>query len=132
MTSHVLTNNGIDWERVKLFKGWFADTLNDDLIKSQNIKNVSIIMVDCDMYLSAKEALVFCAPLIDEKAIIFFDDWNSIEGTLAANNLGESRAFKEFLEENPDLSAEECPQLCYRTADPHSENYSKVFLVQRN
>ncbi|NES01347.1 MAG: hypothetical protein F6J86_47610 [Symploca sp. SIO1B1] len=61
-------------------------------------------MVDCDMYLSAKEALNFCAPLIQEEAIIFFDDWYS--QNLDQKNMGEKRAFDEFLQENPHFSTE--------------------------
>jgi len=57
-------------------------------------------MIDCDLYSSAKQALDFCAPLIVGQTIIFFDDWGG--GTsLDKENLGEKRAFLEFLQANP-------------------------------
>jgi O-methyltransferase len=53
------------------------------------------------MYRSTREALEFCAPLIVDEALIVFDDWNP----LAAQNMGEKRAFDEFLNEHPRLRA---------------------------
>lgn len=93
----------IDWNKVILVKGWFKDTLNKDLIEKYKIKKASIIMIDSDIYSAAKEALTFCAPLIKDKAIIFFDDWHSSD--LASKNLGEKKAFDEFLNENPHIES---------------------------
>lgn len=97
VTKRFLTRAGIDWARVTLVKGWFSDTLNVGLTAKHHLRKASIIMMDCDMYLSAKQALDFCAPLIRDRAIIIFDDWYS--GGLDAENLGEKRAFDEFLED---------------------------------
>ena len=104
LTRNILESKyGVDWERSFLIKGWFSETLNDDLLESYNIEKASLIMIDCDMYSSAKEALTFCAALIKDISIIFFDDWNS--QNLAKKNLGEKKAFDEFLEEHPQLWA---------------------------
>ena len=59
-------------------------------------------MIDSDLYSSAREALAFCAPLIQDDAIIFFDDlteagWEGLEG--------ERQAFREFLEAHPEFGA---------------------------
>lgn len=62
-------------------------------------------MIDCDIYSSARTALGFCAPLIQNWAVVLFDDWNS--GGLAAKGLGERGAFEEFMAGNPDLQAKE-------------------------
>ncbi|NEQ65772.1 MAG: class I SAM-dependent methyltransferase [Symploca sp. SIO2D2] len=104
LTSKILTEQGIDWNRTFLVKGWFSETLNQDLVEKYQLTKASVIMVDCDMYLSAKEALNFCAPLIQEEAIIFFDDWYS--QNLDQKNMGEKRAFDEFLQENPHFGTE--------------------------
>jgi O-methyltransferase len=101
----LLTQQGVDWGRTTLVPGWFEDTLNDDLIERHRLGNASVIMVDCDMYASARTALRFCAPLIGSSAVIIFDDWNS--WNLADRNQGEKRAFEEFLRERPDLTATE-------------------------
>ncbi|HEA65402.1 MAG TPA: hypothetical protein ENI07_01060 [Desulfobacterales bacterium] len=80
-------------------------------------------MIDCDMYLSAKEALNFCVPLIQDRAIFFFDDWNVLR--LADRNLGEKRAFDEFLAANPHLTAKEFSSYNGPKGIPHG----KVFIV---
>jgi predicted O-methyltransferase YrrM len=120
-TKTTLTIEGVDFDRIILTKGWFSDTLNDDLIRKHNITNASVIMIDCDMYLSAKEALRFCGPLIQKEAVILFDDWYS-GNRLADRNLGEKRAFDEFLAENQ----------CFKTKEleSYTEN-AKVFLITR-
>lgn len=99
-TSKRLTNYGIDWNRTFLVKGWFEDTLNESLLSDHAIQKASIIMIDCDLYSSAKRALNFCAPLIKDTSIIFIDDWSE------EAEVGERRAFHEFLQENPYLKSE--------------------------
>ena len=49
--------------------------------------------------------------------MIFFDDWNSTD-----DSGGEKRAFREFLESDPDLHAEE-----FGTYTPNAQ----VFVVSR-
>ncbi|MEM1136251.1 MAG: TylF/MycF/NovP-related O-methyltransferase, partial [Bacteroidota bacterium] len=115
-----LTKKGIDWNRVTLTKGWFKDTLNLDFIRKYKIKKASIIMIDCDIYQSTKEALNFCKNLIKDKTIIFFDDWNS--SGLATKNLGEKRAFDEFLNENPQFTAQKFDSYSYQ-GNPNGEIY---------
>jgi O-methyltransferase len=115
-----LTGNGIDWDRTTLVPGWFEETLVPDLVHQLGIKKAGIIMIDCDLYSAAVTALAFCASLIRDRAVVFFDDWNS--GDLAAQGLGERRAFEEFLAANPDLRAEGLPA--------YSDD-SKVFFVTR-
>ena len=100
-----LTGRGVDWDRVILEKGWFRDTLNNEFIEKHDLTKASLIMIDCDIYSSAKKALDFCAPLIRDQAIILFDDWTAWH--LDKRDMGEKRAFDEFLIENSHLTAEE-------------------------
>lgn len=93
-----LTQAGIDMSRVHLVKGWYSDTLTGELARELRIAKVSVIMIDCDLYSSTKEALDFCAPLIEDDVVVFFDDWDGGRG-LAERGLGERRAFDEFLAE---------------------------------
>ena len=95
ITKWFLNKAEVDWSRVTLVKGWFSETLNEATIEALQLKKASIILVDCDMYRSAREALDFCAPLIHDQAVIIFDDWYA--GGLDRKNLGEKRAFEEFL-----------------------------------
>jgi len=126
-TRKFLTLSGVDWGRVFLTKGFFSDTLKSDLIRRHRINKASLIMVDCDLYTSSKEALNFCAPLIKDHAVIFFDDWNSHNGKLARNNMGQKRAFDEFLKENSHFIAEEL--VSYTSHVNNWPNNAKVFLV---
>lgn len=115
-----LTKEGVDWDRTFLITGWFSETLTEKLKLDHQITKASVIMVDCDLYLSSKEALDFCEPLIVDQAIVVCDDWNT--GDLAEKGLGEKRAFEEFLREHPDLHAQ--------PIGSYNQN-SQVFLVSR-
>jgi O-methyltransferase len=115
-TKQFLNLNGIDWKRTFLIKGWFDETCTPELVEKHRIQKASVIMIDCDIYISSKLALDFCRPLIKNEAIILFDDW--IEDD---KNVGECRAMNEFLKENPSLRAQE-----FDTYVP----YGKVFLVE--
>ena len=97
-----LTRRGVDWNRTFLVKGWFSETLTQALAREHKLKKASVIMIDCDAYQSTKEALTFCASLIGQCAVIFFDDWNS--GGRADQRIGEKLAFEEFLHSNPDIT----------------------------
>jgi hypothetical protein len=100
-----LSRNGIDWGRTVLVPGWFDQTLEPELAERLGIEKASVIMIDCDLYSSTRTPLTFCAPLIRDRAVIFFDDWPG-DGP-GSKELGERRALGEFLTTNPDLSAEE-------------------------
>ena len=65
-----LTKSGIDWNRVKLVRGWFKDTLRNSFFEQYEIEKASIIMIDCDLYSAAKEALTFCVPIISDPFVI--------------------------------------------------------------
>lgn len=104
VTQGILTLRGIDWQQVALIKGWYSDTLNSVTQAQYQITKASLIMIDCDLYSSTEAALNFCAPLIQDKAVLFFDDWNA--GELAEKNLGEKGAFQAFLQNHPEFSIE--------------------------
>lgn len=94
-TEAVLDAERVDRSRVFLVPGWFSETCNAETAHRYGIRKASVIMVDCDIYTSTKEALDFCAPLIKDQALVLFDDWNT--GDLAARHLGERKAFEEWL-----------------------------------
>lgn len=101
VTRRYLTGAGVDWGRVRLVRGWFADTLTPGLVQDLGLAKASLIMIDCDLYSSARDALAFCAGLIRDEAIVFLDDLH-FDG-LAERGLGEKRAFDELLRAHPDL-----------------------------
>jgi predicted esterase len=119
-TEAVLDAEGVDRSRTFLVPGWFSETCNAETAHRYNITKASVIMVDCDIYTSTKEALDFCAPFIKDQALMLFDDWNT--GDLAAKNLGERKAFEEWLAEWGCFRAE--PFGTYRQK-------SETFMVTR-
>jgi hypothetical protein len=115
----ILCDEGVEPARVVLTPGWFSETLTPSLPAALNLKRASVVMVDCDMYSSAKEALTFTAPLLTDHALVLFDDWHS--GNLADMGLGEKKAFDEVLA--ADFTVETLPS--------YSPNAEVVLLSRR-
>ena len=117
-----LTKRGVDWKRVALIKGWFSETCKPETKDHYEMKKAGIIMVDSDLYSSAVDALNFCEPLIGQHALIIFDEY--YPGGRKDRFLGEEKAFTEFLEARPDI-----------TAIKLDESYSfgsRMFLLERH
>jgi len=119
-TTAVLDAEGVDRSRVTLVPGWFHETLTAETRERHGIAKASVIMIDCDLYSSAKQALRFCEPLIADEALILFDEFHP--RGLAGKYVGERRAFDEFLREHPSLAAEPFGRYAPRT---------ETFLVRR-
>ncbi|MDR1381733.1 MAG: TylF/MycF family methyltransferase [Tannerella sp.] len=81
---------------IQLIKGYFNESLKDGPEK-YGITKARIILIDCDTYAGAKEALNFCKSVIQVGTIIIFDDYLSYKGKYDA---GESLAFREFLQDS--------------------------------
>jgi predicted O-methyltransferase YrrM len=119
-TTAVLASEGVDWRRVSLVPGWYQDTLTAETRQTLGLGKASVIMIDCDLYSSSKQALDFCAPLIEDDALILFDEFHP--RGLKGKYVGERRAFDEFLSENPCFRAEPFGKYAPRT---------ETFLVSR-
>ena len=117
-----LTRRGVDWKRVFLIKGWFSNSCNPATVARYQIKRAGIIMIDSDLYSSAKEALAFVEPLIGRRALIIFDEY--YPGGRDDRFLGEEKAFREFLDEHTDITATEL--------DQRYSYGSRLFLLQRD
>jgi hypothetical protein len=57
-------------------------------------KQVALAHFDCDLYESTRDALAAMAPVLQDGAILLFDDWFHYRGHPGK---GEARAFAEFL-----------------------------------
>ncbi len=119
-TRAYLDTAGVDWERVKLIKGWFSETAHPHMAADYGIHHASFVMIDCDLYSSTVEALRFIAPLLRQRAVLIFDDW-AVDG-LDTANLGQKKAFEEFLSANPEWVVDPMPP--YHSA-------ARVFTLQR-
>ncbi|MEM7006505.1 MAG: TylF/MycF/NovP-related O-methyltransferase [Pseudomonadota bacterium] len=121
VTERMLDVRGVDRGRTELVEGWFDETLTDQNRSNLNIRKVGVAMVDCDMYTSTVPVLNFLEPVLSDRSVIIFDDWNS--GNLAEKNLGQRRAWDEFLAVNPDIEV-------VQQVDGYNE-YSTIFFIRR-
>jgi len=83
--------------RIFLIEGWFKD-LTDELKKQYNMESVALAYIDVDLYVSAKQVLNWIKDLCRSGTVLCFDDW--IE---KSPDMGEHRAFREFVENNKDF-----------------------------
>jgi len=96
----ILKQAGVIMDKVVIVPGFYEDTLNENTKMKYGLRNASIVMVDCDLYSSARIVLDFILDLIIEGTIIIFDDWFNYK---ANPNKGEQRACNEWLEQNPKI-----------------------------
>jgi O-methyltransferase len=100
----MVSRAGMPRKRLTMIKGFYDQSLTDGLAQRLLPRRAAIIYVDCDLYLSTVPILDFIKPLLQEGAVIAFDDWNCF---WADPNRGERLAWKEFLMRNPELHFEE-------------------------
>jgi O-methyltransferase len=98
-----LSENGMDSACTTLIKGFYEDSLTESLRESHDFKAASVVMLDCDYYSSTKTALDWMQPYIQTGTVMLFDDWFSYGDD---NELGQQKAFDEFLKINPHFKAE--------------------------
>ncbi len=55
---------------IELYKGKV-----EEIFKSLNLKNISFVHVDCDLYIPVKFCAEFITPLINKGGMIYFDDY---------------------------------------------------------
>jgi hypothetical protein len=96
-----LDRSGLRSEKVVPVEGWFDDTCTDETKASLKMNRASVVMIDSDLYASARTALDFITPAIQDGTVIIFDDWYSYRGH---PDLGEQRAFHEWMDANPRFS----------------------------
>ena len=87
---------------VNIFNGFYKDTLTKNL--QEKLPKVGMVHIDVDLYSSTCEVLNFVKPLLVEGTIILFDDWYCFP---VNKEMGEPKAFKEFLSANKNIEVEE-------------------------
>jgi O-methyltransferase len=97
-----LVHADVDMSRVELIPGWYSDTLNHETEEKLGLRAAAIVNVDCDVYESTVPVLTFVEPYLVDGSIVIFDDWYCFANR---EELGEQKAFKEWLERNGQLRA---------------------------
>jgi hypothetical protein len=99
-----IRRTGADMTKVISVPGFFSESLKPTNPLLAKLKRAAIVWIDCNLYSSTCEVLNFLTPYLQYGTIIFFDDWFAFR---ADPNAGEQRAFREWLDRNPQLSAVE-------------------------
>jgi len=91
---------GCDLKNIDLIGGFFSESLK----VKRNYEKASIVMIDCDLYTSARDALKFITPYLQNGSILCFDDWYHYKGDPLK---GEQKACYDWLNDNPQISISE-------------------------
>jgi O-methyltransferase len=88
-----LRGHDVDMARVTMVDGTY-DQLTEEHKADLSMGPAGVVLIDCDLYASAVQALSFVRSLLKDGTVVLFDDWN-LYG--ARDDRGERRAFAEFL-----------------------------------
>jgi O-methyltransferase len=99
-----VTSAGVNWDNAFLIEGYFNQSLNIQTKEDHKMDKIAVALVDCDLHSSTVEVLDFMKDMIIDKTIIIFDDYDTYD---ANDDLGQRRAFKDFLKENKNITYEE-------------------------
>ena len=95
-----LKKSKVNFNKIKLVKGWYDKTLNSKTKEKLRIKKAALVYIDSDLYESATYVLNFIRDYLQNGAILVFDDWFCFRGD---PERGEQLAFKEWLKRNPKI-----------------------------
>jgi hypothetical protein len=93
----------IEGNGVRYFEGYFDEIGRRDAETIKELQPAAIVNLDCDLYVSAVDALAMVKPKLVQGTILLADDWNTFS---ADKNAGERKAVAEFLIANPNIQLE--------------------------
>src|SRR5215510_952279 len=102
--TNLVTRHGMPREKLKIVKGFYNESLTPKLKAELLPRKAAVVYIDCDLYASTKGALDFAKDFLQRGTVLVFDDWFCFFGD---PEKGERRAFREFLDENPELIFED-------------------------
>tara|TARA_Y100000996_G_C22513053_1_gene639246 strand:- start:84 stop:749 length:666 start_codon:yes stop_codon:yes gene_type:complete len=80
------------YKNCKIVKGFFKDTLNDEVLKNE-INKISIVFIDCDLAISSKDIFDFIKSRLSYGSFIIIDDFFNID---FAKNSIRNEFYKRF------------------------------------
>ena len=96
----IVTRAGMPRHKLTTVKGFYDQSLTQDLQRRLSSHKAAVVYVDCDLYRSTVPVLRFIKPFLQTGTVIVFDDWNCFCGD---PDRGERRAWREFCAANPEL-----------------------------
>jgi O-methyltransferase len=102
---HNMKVAGADPARVRPVQGNFLETFTNPaaLQATLGIERCLVAHIDCDVYSAAKASLDFVTNILVQGSVLLFDEFHANN---ASNQLGERRALREWLAENPHIEVE--------------------------
>lgn len=82
----------------RVVAGFYQDTLRPDLYATLELDRAALVWIDCVLYESARAALEFIRPLLQDGTVLMFNDFYRFRGHPGR---GERKALGEFLAANP-------------------------------
>jgi Phytanoyl-CoA dioxygenase (PhyH)/Macrocin-O-methyltransferase (TylF) len=101
---------GLPEDRVVTVPGFFDKSLTQAKAEQLGIapKSLSVVRIDCDLLDPTKSVLEFITPLLDDGALVYFDDWRLCRSD---PNVGERGAVLKWLEANPSFELVDFPSI---------------------
>jgi O-methyltransferase len=96
----IVKSSGMPRDRLITVKGFYDQSLTNEIANELLPQKAVVIYVDCDLYTSTVPVLKFVRSFLQKGTIIVFDDWFCFH---ADPELGQRRAWAEFCRENPAL-----------------------------
>lgn len=94
-----LRNTKVDMSQVVIVDKWYSDLDQTDKARHQ-LTAAALVYIDCNLYESARDALLFIEELLVDGAVVVLDDFFR-HG--CSEKRGIRRAWLEFLARNPGL-----------------------------
>ncbi len=99
-----ISGRGVKLKDVELIPGYYSKTLNEETKKNLPLEKAAVILINADLYESAKLSLDFITDYVRDGTILILAGWFSFR---ANPYKGEQRAFREWLKKNPSMKAVE-------------------------
>jgi O-methyltransferase len=89
--------------KISIYKGWFSETLKTGNVADKEIgkQSIAFAYVDCDLYESTAEVMLFLKDKMAPGGLVVFDNWFCFGGH---PNKGEQRALREFIDANTNVA----------------------------
>lgn len=99
---------GLPAERIITVPGFFDQSLTRETASELGLKpkSISVCRIDCDLLDPTSCVLEFIAPLLDDGALVYFDDWRLCR---ADPNIGERGAVARWLKAHPAFELVDFP-----------------------
>jgi O-methyltransferase len=94
--TRMITKAGVPIDKVVKVKGFYDESLTNDIKRKYKLDRAAVVHIDCDLYSSTKDVLAFIEGIVQTGTIIIFDDWSVFRNEQHPEDFGEPKAFNEW------------------------------------